>query len=227
MVVKKVIVTGFGSFSGVENNPTTLLISELELINAYKDEKYSFQVLEVSVESCDHYLQQLLTKLDEELKTLSLEEIIDVCCIHLGVDSNATKIKLEQCAYNNMNFRVPDQREFQPSMTPILSPLPVDHCFRTYELEPVLSELRERNPVAGDTVTLSTDPGRYLCNYIYFRTMTLNQQPFQSAFGVSYPLLASDRVSFRSVFVHVPPFSVIDKATQLSIVQSIIQILQI
>ena len=41
--------------------------------------------------------------------------------IHFGVDAKGKQIKLEQCAYNNMSFRIPDVEDYMPQNECILS----------------------------------------------------------------------------------------------------------
>ena len=48
------------------------------------------------------------TKVVEEIPTDD-----STLVVHLGVDARATSFKLEQRAYNNMTFRVPDEQVFR------------------------------------------------------------------------------------------------------------------
>lgn len=83
--------------------------------------------------------------------------------ILLGEAAGSTAIRLEQSAWNLLDFRIPDIAGRQPRETPIHpggppvrhSPLPLD-------------ALHHHLTAAGHPVTLSTDPGRYLCNQVYY-----------------------------------------------------------
>lgn len=215
MAKKQIIVTGFGTFSGVDDNPTAAMVKHLSGLPECAD--LEFHILQVSVDYCDQYLLQLLSKWQSNAPSV-------VYFIHMGVDSNATSIKLEQCAYNNMNFRVPDVADFQPAMQPILSK-PLDEPCRTYPLHGVLSAMAEHNPLVPAHVTLSEDPGRYLCNYIFYRTLTLCEQPYESLFHGRQEA-AGAGTAVRSLFVHVPPFTVLAMEHQLSIIMSLLQVIR-
>ena len=81
--------------------------------------------------------------------------------IHLGVSALSKVVCLEQCAYNNMTFRVPDEGGYQPLHqcidcasefdTTLQSDLPL-HSISTQ----VSSEC------GSEVVTVSRDPGGYL-----------------------------------------------------------------
>jgi pyrrolidone-carboxylate peptidase len=75
-------------------------------------------------------------------------------------------VRLEQVGYNVADFRIPDERgyvaknqvihEGEPSE--IRTQVPVE------DMLPVLKAVHPR-------VALSTDPGRYICNYVYYHSL--------------------------------------------------------
>lgn len=130
--------------------------------------------------------------------------------VHFGVHSHAKTFLLEQQAWNEMDFRVPDQRGFQPQKQPIIS---ADGS--TAHSKACLLPLKDINEKlcsafsqsrASPIVALSTDPGRFLCNYLYYLSLTESAK----------------YTGVYSLFVHVPPFEQIPKAEQLKFVHSLL-----
>lgn len=197
-----VVVTGFGVFAGVEDNPSKRIVEELQATGfvAKHASGTTFRILEVSVDHCSKLHDALITEHGD-----------NQIFIHIGVDSNATSIKLEQCAYNNMNFRVPDVCGFQPQNSHINSSSELDSpLYSTLPLPQLCEEMNSSFPStqeARPTVNLSQDPGRYLCNYTYYQALQHQHQ-------LGQPL--------RAVFVHVPPFSVIPQETQVQVVKALV-----
>jgi pyrrolidone-carboxylate peptidase len=278
---------GFGAFADVLDNPSAKIVEKLtEIIgnNARDVEKgkvpirYIFRTLSVSVDNCNEFHSQV-----------PFDEDVENVFIHIGVDARGSKIKLEQCAYNNMSFRVPDDLGYQPMHTPISSilpphaltsttsgvnsttpvPAPSDNsdtrCLRgdadvydaalytSLPLGPICHKVNDTTAFAYSTTTttttnsavhssikgsevppprqtmevdtiggtvcekdassaylmvLSTDPGRYLCNYVYFKSLLL---------------LAQHNRERKAVFVHVPPFEVIPIDTQVALIAELVR----
>ena len=129
--------------------------------------------------------------------------------IHFGVHSNATAILLEQNAWNEMNFRVPDQRGFQPIQQPICATDGSTTHSRMCELPlaDISTRLSAQHQFNGQNlVGLSTDPGRFLCNYLYYISLCETSK---------YP-------NCHSLFVHVPPFEVVPKSNQLVVIHALL-----
>lgn len=223
---KILLITGFGAFADILDNPTSIIVKHFQtfLHSITLDTNITieivYEILEVSVDYCHSFV--------ERIQLLYPSNEYEVYCIHLGVDSNAQEIKLEQFAYNNMTFRVPDYRGYQPSNQCILDtndfdslkacPLNVSQMLTNLnqtirEQSNVLSFEATKNTsdeIDGVTkdivwVRLSSDPGRYLCNYIYYSTLSCQQ-------------LVS-----CSLFVHVPPFDQINQTNQEQLIQWIIR----
>ena len=125
--------------------------------------------------------------------------------IHLGVHGGAHCVHLEQCAYNDISFRVPDERGYQP---PLRTPIVTESDGTT---SPVVDALSTSVPVEKmcRVVPLtkhSVDPGRFLCNYIYFRSL----------------LATAGRSDADALFVHVPPFSRIPQGKQVELLSRLL-----
>ena len=101
-----------------------------------------------------------------------------------------------------MTFRVPDVQGYQPIEASI-SPSSAHDSPLTTSL-PLSAILEE---AIHEQVTISTDPGRYLCNYVYYKAL-LHQQ--------------SKGLPLYSLFIHVPSFDVISKDQQVGIIKQLI-----
>jgi pyroglutamyl-peptidase len=118
----KLILTGFGKFAGVDKNPTEEAVNCLsDDIGAECSVQFSKRVLKVSVGAVRELIEDLH----------SSGEIEDTVIVHLGVDSNASRIKLERQAYNNMTFRVPDEDGDSPDGQKIADDAPFEHPLTT------------------------------------------------------------------------------------------------
>lgn len=199
---KVVYITGFGEFHGVKENPSMKIVEELRATEFTVDgHSVVFHVLEVSVDYCKDFL----SKLDFVNNSYVF--------IHIGVDSNGTAIKLEQCAYNNMNFRVPDERGYQPALTPIDTEFEVDTPLLSAIPLPIVCDKVNCTIASCSTpgdidITLSTDPGRFLCNYIYYNSLQLQQLHNRPR---------------HAVFVHVPALTTLRFENQVSSIKNIVR----
>lgn len=142
----RVFWTGFGPFGEgsdrVEENPTQRLVRALQ--EEFGDD--SSEVVCVAREDCDDVVARLVDSAD--------------LVVHLGVDTNATSIKLEKYAYNESNFRCPDERGSQPVGEKVDEELALG-CQRatSVDVEQLASDLGAR----GYKVSVSENPGRFIC----------------------------------------------------------------
>ena len=180
--VPRYVLTGFGPFGDVPENPSSEIAREVARVR--RDIVTCISDLRVSVSGVQEAL--------EEVKTASSSPLGPVYVIHFGVDTSATKIKLEKFAYNEKTFRIPDAdgntcyRERIVHSGPEILETPIDLA-HLVSLDPRLS--------------LSTDPGRYICNLLYYESLY---------------------AGFSSLFVHIPPFAVLPKQDQLGLIQRIL-----
>lgn len=176
MTELRCLLTGFGPFPGVEDNPTARLARSLDA-----------QVLRapgVQVSICAEVwpvdAQALPGLLDEALERWAPQLVV-----HLGVASEAVRPRLEHKAWNRLEFRVPDVAGWQPQAQVISAGLEPDAPLQT---PADLQDLQRDLALAGHTVDLSDDPGRYVCNLCAFLSLQR----------------AVER-GMASLFVHVPP----------------------
>jgi len=156
----KILITGFGSFLAHEVNPAEKVALEL------KKEHYPTVILPVS------YAQAKTDFL--KIPALRSYDFI----LSLGLASGRKYISLEQMAYNEMNASHPDNDGVCKMGEAIIAG---GKAFlkTSVDLVKIHDALRE----AGIFSDISTDPGRYICNEVYYLDL---------ASGVS------------SLFVHFP-----------------------
>lgn len=211
----RLIVTGFGPFAGVATNPTAQLIDflrsqpgQFQRLGAVRE--LDARVLDVSARACDAFAADVAAALRPKTArgakdAEDAEEDADLLIIvHLGVDACARygpAIALERCAFNECGFRCPDEdgvvlgadrAVVGPSACPLGARLETG-----IDLERLRARMEARRDERGGTayeVRISEDAGRFLCNYVYCRSLAACKE--------------------SALFVHVPPFSVLGEAAQ-------------
>lgn len=123
-----------------------------------------------------------------------------VLLVHLGVDEKCDHFKLEQCAYNDATFRMPDGDGWWPREVEIDGSEEYGAARRTSLPVKALAKALSRH-----NVEVSQDPGRFVCNWTYF----LSLQESSKRAGV-YP-----------IFVHVPLFQDVPKEAQLGFLKDL------
>ncbi len=159
----RVVLTGFGRFQGVDDNPTSRLVPRLqELLPAVPGvELVVSDVLEVSAVECLRFLD----------KHKAHRECVYV---HLGVASSRTEVCLEECAYNMADFRCPDEKGWAPCEFPIERSFDTDKCRKSQlPLSAICAKLQTE---FGEQVRMSDDAGRFLCNYIFYNSLARGLQ---------------------------------------------------
>ena len=209
-----IVVTGFGPFGGVTNNPTTVLAQGLK---DYLDQRsvplpsqsVKTLVLETSVEG-------VCREIDRIHQETTTSDSITIILLHLGVDYQGTKFHLESCAYNDATFRIPDERGFQPAGDAVVKDYQIGLPLRTLvdmaSLVERLNPLVRSNKTLCESVQVSTDPGRFVCNYTYCYSL--------DKFQCHQAAVSSSNV--RCLFLHVPPFQVIPEQEQFWFVSQLL-----
>ncbi|KAF5841055.1 hypothetical protein DUNSADRAFT_14613 [Dunaliella salina] len=165
----KVIITGFGPFAGVQDNPTQhlckWLASEPSVPLRCNVEIIHAETLCVAAQDVDEWTQNRLCPILEEESGPGCKILV----LHLGVHGSASCIHLERCAANMADFRSPDQRGCQ-LLEPIEGSLMQGSTRSTgLDLEVAASKLS----CMGHQVQLSCNAGCFLCNWVYFRSLGL------------------------------------------------------
>jgi len=211
----KIHLTGFGKFQDVPENPTTHLMRDLPSFleqNPLENSKIkleSFTVLETSGVGSLLSLFELLQRFGISSAQQNNKETEEgeekIIFVHFGVAASETKFRLESVAWNDATFRVPDERGWQPQNQCIIS----DTSFGQSLACPLpLQSIAETLQNSGYTVELSTDPGRFVCNWIYYNSLNLSQKN-----------------GTHSLFVHIPPFSIFPKGQQLQFIRDLLTVI--
>jgi len=288
------LITGFGPFGGVDDNPTSVIIQTLKdtlnndedttssntnkktegaLSNQQKWKNlanhivHSLDVVNVSATDAKAQTQQIFSKIrhidrnnnssngrheraespkttDDNLEiNQTLKGRQKIIILHFGVSPKRQPVpmfKLEQHAYNEANFRIPDQNGFQPSKQPIESSLPLSHRYTT-DLN--MKQLKDLLVAKGFKVSLSNDAGRFVCNYIYYQSLShvvkfQEEQHIQmtkrirsaeknknSSIDCSQSPLSKEikDVEVHVLFVHVPSFDDIPQDTQIDFTMELLK----
>jgi pyrrolidone-carboxylate peptidase len=145
----KLVLTGFGPFGLVADNPSRIVAQEASELLRSTGINCSFVDLETSMQSVDAFYSALLPE-------------SDVFVFHLGVDSTKSKFAIETVARNITDFTRADRQGCAPKNQPILADQPLDYCLRNpLDLAPLGAEM-------GDLFEISDDAGTFVCNYAYF-----------------------------------------------------------
>mmetsp|Transcript_4635 Transcript_4635/g.6785 ORF Transcript_4635/g.6785 Transcript_4635/m.6785 type:complete len:243 (-) Transcript_4635:87-815(-) len=217
------VVTGFGPFRGVKDNPTTKLakaIVEYIKSNNIPVEISGAYVIETAAESVVKKLDILSEECVNSINNGGAveDQPIVVVSVHLGVNYRGEKFQLECCAYNDATFRIPDELGFQPKRQCIVKRESFDACFRTdLDMDLLIGDLNTGGEKKWDKrVCLSTDPGRFVCNYTYFYSLEKCR-----AINSSLKSTGTSPISKAvSLFIHVPPLRVESEEEQLSFLSS-------
>uniref|UniRef100_A0A0C9QKZ6 TSA: Wollemia nobilis Ref_Wollemi_Transcript_29247_1074 transcribed RNA sequence n=1 Tax=Wollemia nobilis TaxID=56998 RepID=A0A0C9QKZ6_9CONI len=204
-------VTGFKKFHGVAENPAEWIVRNLEEF-LKKEEKKNEAVLN-GLCSCnvletagDGALTSLYQLLELPLSFPDINNGQRVIWVHFGVNGGANKFAIECQAVNEATFRCPDEMGWQPQKIPIV---PEDGSLsHVRETSLPAAEIVEILVDKGYDVTLSDDAGRFVCNYVYYHSLRYG--------GLR---------GFKSLFVHVPLFTKIDRETQMHFAASLLEVL--
>lgn len=169
MSTSDILVTGFGPFPGVAHNLSGWLV---QMLARTQDANVMAAVLPVCWQGAWGALAPLL------------EECRPRCTILFGVSREARGFQLEQCAYNAASGRPDTNGQTAPDgkLTALGAPM------RNASLP--LSDIAAALTEARLSVTLSDDPGRYLCNATLYRALEWAEGATGSRVG----------------FVHIPPY---------------------
>ncbi|QTN33188.1 pyroglutamyl-peptidase I [Akkermansiaceae bacterium] len=145
-----VLVTAFGPFGGRERNASMLALMELRKMMP----EIRTRILPVDAVLAPSRLRQ------------ALREIRPDALIMLGEAAGSDAIRLEGTAWNEKDFRIPDIAGRMPTGVPIRpgAPASMPSTLPLREIHQCLAD-------AGQPVTHSQDPGRYLCNQLFFSAM--------------------------------------------------------
>lgn len=146
----KLLVTAFGPFGGRSQNASSLALAGLKRRQPWLNTR----ILPVDSVIAPLRMNQALRDLEPDAAIL------------LGEAGNSSSIRLETTAWNELDFRIPDMAGRQPQGERVVEHAP-DFLRSSLPFETIHRELISAN----HPVSMSEDPGRYLCNQILFHTL--------------------------------------------------------
>jgi pyroglutamyl-peptidase len=144
------LVTAFGPFGGRMENASSLALREL---------KSAFPWIRHRILPVDSVIAP--ARLLDALRTIQPDALV-----MLGEAANSSRIRLETTAWNKMDFSIPDIAGRQPKGRAILRG-GIPRLPAKLPLEGIRVRLEEM----GHDVELSNDPGRYLCNQVFYTAL--------------------------------------------------------
>ena len=217
-------ITGFGPFGGVDVNPTQALLEEAEeggralLASALPPDLaarvHSTAILPVSAAAATAWAAA-------EAEALTADDASFTVALHLGVDASpggpASRgtFALEAAGYNSCAFRIPDADGVCLEGCPVEAGRPQGEARTTrLPLERVVGRLVAAGAAVEGTssspslpaVRVSTCPGRFLCNQLYYLSLGLSQRQQRRT----------------ALFVHVPPAEVVGLGAQAAFLAALL-----
>ncbi len=144
------LVTAFGPFGGRELNASSLALAGL---------RKTFPGIRTRVLPVDAVIAP--SRLKQAIRKIRPDALL-----MLGEAGGSREIRLETTAWNELDFRIPDIAGRKYSQRPIRREAPV-----TLPSTLPLTEIHDRFVSNSHPVTFSQDPGRYLCNLLFFHAM--------------------------------------------------------
>lgn len=183
----KILVTAFGSF--LKNNVN----SSLECMNE----------LPSTINGSEVFKRELPVSYDDARMNLlaSMREIEPDLVVSLGLAANRKTISLEKQAFNKMDSSYPDNNG-TIYKGKIIDENEENYIKTQFDLEKIKSMLENKYPF----ILVSDNPGTYVCNTVYFSSLSVQNKNHKKA-----------------VFIHLPPLDVIQKEIMVKCLIEIIQ----
>lgn len=164
----KLLVTAFDPFGGRSRNASSLALAGL---------KQRLPWLNTRVLPVDSVVAP-------QRMSRALREVEPDAILMLGEAGGSPSIRLETMAWNELDFRIPDNAGRKPQGVSI-DPCPAQSIASTLPFAEIHACLLE----LGHACDVSSDPGRYLCNQILFHTLRLVEKR---------------RLKMKAGFIHLP-----------------------
>ncbi len=166
----RILITGFAPFGGFSENPSQWIAQE-PWKTADAEEIYT-HVLPVSASKIPETLFQLLDQIQPSI------------CLHFGLASQASQVRIERIAINLLDMRIPDNDGIQHTDKSILESGETAY-FSTLPCRTILTQLHQ----SGVPAELSYSAGTFICN---------------QAMYLSLHYAMRKRVPKQSGFIHIP-----------------------
>ncbi|EAY05121.1 Clan CF, family C15, pyroglutamyl peptidase I-like cysteine peptidase [Trichomonas vaginalis G3] len=166
----KFVITGFGPFPGVPENPAAIVAEKTANILKSKGYYVEFHSLKVSIDGCNSFYEKLTGK--------------DIFVLHIGVYTELKKPEIELVGQNIANFGVPD------ADGNVLHNQKIDKNLKLGEKIQNPVDFQKLIPNEVD-FGYSRDAGQYICNYIYFLALQNINKKTKGAVFVHIPAFSS------------------------------------
>lgn len=208
----EVWVTGFEPFSNHETNISQEIVQSLDGFNdsiSLDSPKGPYSAdnreSEINIKGDVLSVDRDGTCVIAELLTHKSPQAI----VHLGLAEDRDAISIEATAYNELDFRIPDNAGRK-----INGDCVVDSrhslLHSTAPINLIMEEFED-----DERIVKSEDPGRFICNEIYFRTIdAIEREECKDRFGRIVPVL----------FIHLPPKEKLHFDIQIELVKKIVAI---
>jgi pyrrolidone-carboxylate peptidase len=194
----------------VPTNPTKLMVEHLQANPDAIPGCAASVVLETSAVGSTDMLDAFIAehKLDLTAEREAEDDTV-VVLLHMGVHGSATQFHIEQCCYNEADFRCADERGHQPQSEPIIADNELKSvCSTTIDCKVLCESMNAAMEAVGSACRsrVSTDPGRFVCNWIFYQSIhrTLHNK------------------NTHSLFLHVPSFKVYTQEQQFAYLQAFV-----
>jgi len=192
----RIWLTGFEPFGEHTTNPSQ------ELVEQYLNSTCIHSPRGVESGPVEMTFLGRILSVDEVGSCLSLAHLDGVdAIIHVGLNERAEKVRLEMCAANLCDFRIPDNSGRQLQDVLISSSGP--NLLQTTTPRAALTAAL----LGNQFVETSEDCGHFVCNETYYRTLHAIRQ--QS--------LDSEKKATPAIFVHIPSFEYVSMEDQSEI----------
>ena len=197
----RIWLTGFEPFGEHAANPSQQLVELiLNSTRIHRLQPASAHALES--ESVEMTFSGMILPVDEVGSRLSIEHLQSVdAVVHVGLHENSEKVRFEMCAANVCDFRIPDNsgRQISGDFIDVSGDALLHTTVNRSSISNVFSEY--------ETIIISEDCGRFVCNETYYRTLySIKERGLQSR-GRALP----------AIFVHIPSFDYVSAEVQLEI----------
>ena len=153
MTRPRVLITGFGPFPGMPENPSAQLVAKLvEQVASAVDAEIHARILPTEWQAT-----LLMPQLYESLQPHVM--------IHFGVDRRAGALRIERFAHNRTSPRA-DAAGALP-LGPVIAPLGVERHDTKVPAAKLAAHLRR----SGLQAVASRSAGSYLCNFLYYHSL--------------------------------------------------------
>ena len=148
----RILVTSFGPFNNFKANPSNQIMERLKQrinLSSHHFTYYEFETIEVSWSGVSKFIE---AKKNEKFDFI----------IHLGVASNESNMRIETSGQNIQSGT--DIENIRPNEYQIIKNEPNLNTNISIE---TLNNFVSQN----DFISISTDAGSYLCNYLYYKSL--------------------------------------------------------